>query len=201
MKTAFPPSMRTRPVYGELAPQPGSAHLMIADGEGGDALAELLAGAPALLPAAHVIYVTGANGADRSAGLAALRPASFLHAPSWGAAEQRVRKALADGHMGLRIYLAGTEGLIGLAMREAIAAGYPHDAIATEHRGSLARRVQCVHCKGVTEAVTTNPVRCAHCGLMLTVRDHYSRRLAAFQGVNIDAEDPGTAPAPVETWP
>jgi dimethylamine monooxygenase subunit C len=57
--------------------------------------------------------------------------------------------------------------------------------------------VQCVHCKGVTEDVATDPFQCSHCGLHLFVRDHYSRRLAAFQGVNIDAEDPGLVPAPV----
>ncbi|MET1046419.1 MAG: dimethylamine monooxygenase subunit DmmA family protein, partial [Hyphomicrobium sp.] len=70
-----------------------------------------------------------------------------------------------------------------------------HLSIRTEHRGSLMRRVQCVHCKGFTENVTTNPVTCAHCGLTLLVRDHYSRRLAAFQGVCIDAEVPGEVPA------
>jgi hypothetical protein len=37
--------------------------------------------------------------------------------------------------------------------------------------------------------VTTQPVPCTHCGLLLLVRDHYSRRLAAFQGVCINAED------------
>jgi DNA-directed RNA polymerase subunit RPC12/RpoP len=58
----------------------------------------------------------------------------------------------------------------------------------------LARRVQCVHCKGITEAVTTQPARCSRCGLTLLVRDHYSRRIAAFQGVCIDAEEPGVVP-------
>jgi dimethylamine monooxygenase subunit C len=33
------------------------------------------------------------------------------------------------------------------------------------------------------------------------VRDHYSRRLAAFQGVCIDAEEPGSAPPPEEMFP
>jgi DNA-directed RNA polymerase subunit RPC12/RpoP len=56
------------------------------------------------------------------------------------------------------------------------------------------RRVQCVHCKGFTENVTTNPVKCTHCSLTLMVRDHYSRRLAAFQGVCVDAEVPGEVP-------
>jgi hypothetical protein len=36
--------------------------------------------------------------------------------------------------------------------------------------------------------------------LHLFVRDHYSRRLAAFQGVNIDAEDKGQIPPAVERF-
>ena len=99
--------------------------------------------------------------------------------------------------MGTCLHLAGTEGLIGQAMRAALEAGMDHGSIATEHRGSLARRVQCVHCKGITEDVTIQPVTCAHCGLVLLVRDHYSRRIAAFQGVCIDAEEPGDV-LPVE---
>ena len=83
---------------------------------------------------------------------------------------------------------------------EVAAAGIPYGAVQTEHRGSLARRMQCVHCKGITEDVTTDPFVCSHCGLNLFVRDHYSRRLAAFQGVCIDAEDPGNVPEPVELY-
>ena len=40
----------------------------------------------------------------------------------------------------------------------------------------------------------------AHLHVSLFVRDHYSRRLAAFQGVNIDAEDPGLVPPAVERF-
>jgi len=102
--------------------------------------------------------------------------------------------------MGTRLYIAGTEGFIGQAMAVALDHGMDHASVLTEHRGSLARRVQCVHCKGITEAVTTSIVPCGHCGLALLVRDHYSRRLAAFQGVNVDAEEPGSAPAPEEVF-
>ena len=102
--------------------------------------------------------------------------------------------------MGLQIYAAGTDGLMGQVQREVGAAGLPHTALQMEHRGSLARRVQCVHCKGITENVVHDPFQCSHCGLHLFVRDHYSRRHAAFQGVNIDAEDPGSVPASVERF-
>ena len=97
--------------------------------------------------------------------------------------------------MGMRLYAAGTEPLIGLVVQAGIDFSIDHLSIRTEHRGSLKRRVQCVHCKGYIEDVTTNPVKCIRCGTILLVRDHYSRRLAAFQGVCIDAEVPGDIPA------
>lgn len=205
MKTVFEPSITTRPVYGVLEPHQGSCHLIVADGEGAGAVLDLFAKAEAqeidLRSTSHIIYVKAANGTDRGAELAGLGAVQFYHGPSLAAAMSRLRKALSDAHMGMQIYLAGTETLIGVAQSEAMKVGYPHDGVHTEHRGSLARRVQCVHCKGVTENVTTDPVVCSHCGLNLFVRDHYSRRIAAFQGVNIDAEDPGLVPEQVEKFP
>jgi dimethylamine monooxygenase subunit C len=113
----------------------------------------------------------------------------------------RLRVNLINAKMGTRLYLSGTEGFIGQAMKVALDQNIDFNSIRTEHRGSTARRVQCVHCKGITDDVTTSPYSCTHCGLNLLVRDHYSRRLAAFQGVCIDAERPGTAPEPVEMFP
>ncbi|WP_347312509.1 dimethylamine monooxygenase subunit DmmA family protein [Defluviimonas sp. SAOS-178_SWC] len=195
-KFLFPSTIQSRPVYGTLKARPGTSHLMVADAEGAEALIDLAASAPDLMPKAHVIYFPKETGAAYLDRLRALAPAQLYVGPSYAAAVPRLRKTLADAHMGLQIYLAGTEGIIGQAMQEAITAGYPASAIQTEHRGSVARRVQCVHCKGITEDVTTTPFVCAHCGLNLFVRDHYSRRHAAFQGVCIDAEDPGEVPEP-----
>jgi hypothetical protein len=47
------------------------------------------------------------------------------------------------------------------------------------------------------ENVRTNIVSCDACGRWLLVRDHYSRRLAAYMGVMVDAEVPGERP-PIE---
>jgi dimethylamine monooxygenase subunit C len=199
-KTEFPPAIRSRPVYGVWEPRPGTAHLIVADGAGAGAVTDLAAREPGLMAKAHIIYITGKDGAAQAETLAALAPAQFYHSPTYVAALPRLRKVLADAHMGLQVYLAGTEGLIGQAQNEAMAAGIPYTAIQTEHRGSLARRVQCVHCKGITDHVRTDPFRCSHCGLNLFVRDHYSRRIAAFQGVNIDAETPGVVPPAVERF-
>jgi predicted RNA-binding Zn-ribbon protein involved in translation (DUF1610 family) len=191
-KFQFPPSIKSRPVYGTLEARPGKHHLMIADAQGAEAIIDIAT--PDLMARTHIIYIP--RGTDYGAQLRALEPAQFYEGPSYAASVQRIRRVLQDAHMGLQVYLAGTEGLMGQAQNEAMQAGIPHTAIQTEHRGSVARRMQCVHCKGITEDVETDPFVCSHCGLYLFVRDHYSRRLAAYQGVCIDAEDPGNVPEP-----
>jgi len=191
--------IKSRPVYGTLAPRPGSAHLFVADGEGALAILDLAAIAPpSLWTRARIAYVPGASAA-RAYGtrLAAIGVDSYDERPTLTSALPLLDGWLDGARMGTQVYLAGTEVLIGRAMQVALRAGVDHSAIQAEHRGSLARRVQCVHCKGITDDVRTQPVRCASCGLMLLVRDHYSRRYGAFMGVNIDAEDPGVVP-PVE---
>ncbi|TIW01038.1 MAG: hypothetical protein E5V85_01435 [Mesorhizobium sp.] len=194
-------SIPSRPVYGVLEVRPGRLHLMVADAEGAEAILDLAAAAPpGFFGAAHIIYVPKKSGDKFVPRLKELAPAQLYVGPSYEAALPRLRRVLAGAHMGLQVYLAGTEGLMGQAMFEATEAGIPHSAIQTEHRGSTARRVQCVHCKGITEDVTHDPFQCAHCGLHLFVRDHYSRRIAAFQGVRVDAEDPGNIPESVERF-
>lgn len=199
-KFQFPESIKSRPTYGTLSPRPGKAHLMIADAEGAEALLELADKDENLMAKSHVIYIPKGSGETYVAPLRQAAPAQLYIGPSFAAAQQRLRHVLAEAHMGLQVYLAGTEGLMGQAMNEATAAGIDHTAIQSEHRGSVARRMQCVHCKGITEDVITDPFVCSHCGLNLFVRDHYSRRLAAFQAVCIDAEDPGNVPEPVELY-
>ncbi|MDQ0392516.1 dimethylamine monooxygenase subunit DmmA family protein [Labrys monachus] len=196
--------IKSRPVYGTLSPHAtASLHLMVADGEGAAAILDLARTAPDdFFGKAHIIYVAGAAAAkDYGGRLRALGPDMFYEGPTIAAALPRLAQTLANAHMGTQIYLAGTESLIGQAMKAAIEAGVDHLSIQTEHRGSEARRVQCVHCKGITEDVHVQPVTCAHCGLTLLVRDHYSRRIAAFQGVCIDAEVPGEVPPIQEAFP
>ena len=184
----------SRPIYGTLSPQPGKHHLFIADAEGALAIIDMAGKAPAgFFDGAEIDFIPGTDGKHIGA-LEALKPAQLHLPPSFASLLPRLKQTLTNAHMGLRLYLAGTEGLIGQAMQVALEAGIDHTSMQTEHRGSLARRMQCVHCKGITENVTTQPALCSHCGLLLLVRDHYSRRLAAFQGVCINAEDRSESP-------
>ena len=194
------PAIKSRPVYSALEPRNGTLHLVVADGEGAEAVIEMIAKVndrSQMLAAAHLIYAPGPNGTDLGTALQGLGTAQFFRAPSIPALLPRLQRVLSDARMGTQFYLAGSEGLIGQAETAIMTSGFPHAAIQKEHRGSTVRRVQCVHCKGITENVATDPFKCSHCGLNLFVRDHYSRRLAVFQGVNIDAEDPGKVPESV----
>ena len=189
-KFEFPHSIRSRPVWGTLEPRAGKHHLMIADAQGAEAILDVAT--PELMTGAHIIFI--AKGTDYGDKLRALNPAQYYEGPSYEAAASRIQRVLQDAKMSTQVYLSGTESLMGQAMRECTNAGIPYTAVQTEHRGSTARRMQCVHCKGITEDVAIDPFVCSHCGLNLFVRDHYSRRLAAYQGVCIDAEDPGNVP-------
>lgn len=203
-RTSFSPSIPSRPVYAALVSRGAAPSLMVADAAGAEALAALAEADPAVLDAAHLVHVLPPDlpaGAGQGRRLAALGPRIYHAAPSLDAALPRLRKVLGDAQMGLQLYLAGAEGLIGRVAAEALAAGLPAGAIQAEHRGSIARRMQCVHCKGVTENVAADPFACAHCGLTLFVRDHFSRRLGAFQGVCVDAETPGVLPPAQEIRP
>ncbi len=191
-QTQFSPSITSRPTYSQLQSHGGSPAILVADGSGGQALLDLIARDASVLDRGQIFFVTAGTefGAQlREAGAKAYHQGLFFNEIL-----TQYQAALAQATMATRIYLAGSEGLIGHATAEALAAGIDAGSIQGEHRGGIARRMQCVHCKGMTDDVTTDPFTCSHCGLNLFVRDHFSRRLGAFQGVCVDAETPGEVP-------
>ena len=194
--------IKSRPVYKGAAISPSAVrHLFVLEGEGALALLEQKVDAGDLAKLEILYAPAGSKPKEHEKKLAALKPHDLWVAPTIPVLLNRLNVTLSTAHMGTQLYVAGTEGFVGQAMQVAMAHGVDPASIATEHRGSGARRVQCVHCKGITDDVKTSPFNCSHCGLPLLVRDHYSRRTGAFQGVNIDAEEPGTAPKPEELFP
>jgi len=103
--------------------------------------------------------------------------------------------------VGFRLYAVGTEPFLWDVNNVARAAGLGRGEIFLTHAGSLKRRVYCSHCKTMNQDVTKNIVKCRGCGANLFVRDHFSRRLAAFMGVAADAEAPGEFLEPEELYP
>jgi dimethylamine monooxygenase subunit C len=189
--------IKSRPVYDRLAPMAsGSRHIAVAQGSGGQPLLRLLAEMSLAQRASTTVVYSRESftGNVYSAELAAVDDVDLHEVETNSAALSVLDEQLAGANMGTRLYLAGSEGFIGTAMQVATAYGLDRDEILREHAGSFVRRVWCAHCDAYTDNVTQRVFRCPGCGLNLVVRDHYSSRLAAFQGVKADGEVPGELP-------
>lgn len=191
--------IKSRPVYDQLRPLDGGRHHLVAgQGSGGTAMLRLLAELPRTAPVTVLYSTESFSGQNHLAALRDLQDIELRIYPSNQALVDDLYPLLAEARMGTRLYLAGSESFIGTAMQAATVHNMNGDEVLREHCGSFVRRVWCVHCDGYTENVTQRVFECPHCARMLVVRDHYSRRLAAFQAVKADAEVPGELPAAEE---
>ena len=202
--------IKSKPVYPPLrADVSGRFHSMLGEGPGsaplGRVLREFGEAAPALLPHTRVLYHPGnyreTGALDPPDAFAAAGPAGVHCFADRPALLHEFRATLERSVMGTRVYIAGPESFIGLALRIAREFNLNTDEIRAEAIGTLARRLYCVHCRTTTEDVHTNIARCGGCSRWLTVRDHYSRRLAAYMGIMADAEAPGELPPIDASYP
>jgi dimethylamine monooxygenase subunit C len=196
--------IRSKPVYAPLLPDLGGRyHVMVGHGVGAAPLARLLSdfrgSAAEALARTRVWYVADpasqTNGAAPQ-GVEALQGFDVAELRTFTAIDALLldlTSALDQALMGTRLYVAGPESFMGLIMRIAYQFNLVQDEVRAEECGTLARRVHCVHCRATIENVRTNIVQCG-CNRWLVVRDHYSRRLAAYMGVMVDAEVPGERP-------
>ncbi|MHA7209107.1 dimethylamine monooxygenase subunit DmmA family protein [Arthrobacter sp. MDT1-65] len=189
--------IKSRPVYDELTPMAtGSSHVAAAQGSGGEPLVRLLREMkPDQLSATTVLYsVESFTGKNHLADLRGFAVRELVVFPTNADAVAALDALLATAKMGTRLYLSGSEGFIGTSMQVATSYGMNRDEVLREHAGSFVRRVWCAHCSHYSENVSRRIFRCPGCGRHLIVRDHYSGRLAAFQGVKADGEVPGELP-------
>jgi hypothetical protein len=194
--------IKSKPVYAPLRADPrGRYHLMLGLGLGEVALLRVLRemqeSAPEGLARTRVLLIPApaeARPAEAQREIESLPLEELRAFPDVASLLGEFKSLLADSLMGTRLYVAGPESFIGLAMKIALEFNLNKDEIRAEELGSLARRVYCIHCRATAENVRTNIVRCPGCERWLLVRDHYSRRLAAYMGVMADAEAPGELP-------
>jgi hypothetical protein len=204
--------IKSKPVYAPLqADTRGRFHLMVGMGVGAAPLlrviAEMKSAAAHSLKHTRVLYVPDSGGSQGAgtdgAGIDEFKSAAvgevrlFEGTP---ALLEKFRAILSESLMGTRLYVAGPESFIGLVMKIALEFNLNKAEIRAEECGTLARRIYCIHCRATTEQVRTNIVRCVGCTRWLLVRDHYSRRLAAYMGVMVDAEAPGELPPVKEVF-
>jgi hypothetical protein len=206
--------IKSKPVYAPLrADVGGRYHLMLGIGPGGIALLRVLAEIQESVPQAikntRLLFALEAaitGGAVNTPPTDAVEQFEQLGLGSVNRFDDAAsllksfRTVLDESLMGTRLYVAGPESFIGLAMKIALEFDLNKDEIRAEEMGTLARRVHCVHCRTTTENVRTNIVTCTGCARWLLVRDHYSRRLAAYMGVMVDAEAPGELPPIKEVY-
>jgi hypothetical protein len=105
---------------------------------------------------------------------------------------------LAERPLSTTIYLLGCEAFIWDVHSVALQAGMVAEQIKMFAPVSSQRRLFCTHCHSITEGVTHSPAVCHGCQRNLLVRDHFSRRLSAYVGLQIDAEDPADLLLPQE---
>jgi hypothetical protein len=163
-------------------------------------LAEIQGSASSALQKTRVLLVPDAGAALTTNAFDHLGLSLVSPFPDTASLLAAFRLVLDESLMGTRLYVAGPESFIGLAMKIALEFDLNKDEIRAEEVGTLARRVYCVHCRSTTESVRTNIVSCTGCARWLLVRDHYSRRLAAYMGVMVDAEAPGELPQVKEAY-
>jgi hypothetical protein len=197
--------IKSKPVYAPLrADLGGRYHLMLGMGPGADALLRVLAEIQgSTLPAlqnTRVLLVPDAGAPLTTAPFDHLGLSLVSPFPDTASLLAAFRVVLDESLMGTRLYVAGPESFIGLAMKIALEFDLNKDEIRAEEVGTLARRVYCIHCRATTENVRNNIVTCTGCARWLLVRDHYSRRLAAYMGVMADAEAPGELPQIKEVY-
>lgn len=112
-----------------------------------------------------------------------------------------LRRCLSEARMGLRLYVVGAERFLWSVNAIAQDQGMGREELRLCASPLGPRRVFCNHCRTINEGVTANIVTCAGCRAPLLVRDHFSRRLNAFAGVQVDAEVPGEVPEIEELRP
>ncbi|MHC8400751.1 dimethylamine monooxygenase subunit DmmA family protein [Pseudomonas sp. MDT1-17] len=188
--------IKSRPIYDRLQPLPGGIrHIIAGQGSGGQAMLRLLGDMAGLNRPITLLYSQESfSGQDFLDQLHQhTEHPLHVHASNQALIDE-LKTLLGEARMGTRLYLAGSESFLGSAMQVATHFDLNRDEVLREHSGTLVRRVWCVHCDSYTENVTQRVYDCPGCGLTLVVRDHYSRRLAAFQAVKADAEVPGELP-------
>lgn len=194
------PAIKSQPIYAELEwDRTGTHHILFVSAEDAALAQRLLSNPPA--GTLTVVHLRPADDSRSAWSQNLPDTALYLEAHTLAEALEVLRDAFYVAQMGTRIYLAGSEDAIWQASQLADTFGVSRDEIRHAQLGTKARPVFCVHCRTITRGVHTNIVSCSGCGRSLFVRDHFSRRLGAYMGFQIDAEVPGEVPAAEVVYP
>ncbi|GAB2514031.1 dimethylamine monooxygenase subunit DmmA family protein [Nocardia heshunensis] len=93
--------------------------------------------------------------------------------------------------VGWHFVIHGTDATVSAVRARLLAAGAIDAEITTLVEDADRRRVFCTHCRTATAAQVEigGTVPCSGCGSPLVVYHHFSRRLGAYMGYRVDAEE------------
>ncbi|MDO6459618.1 dimethylamine monooxygenase subunit DmmA family protein [Granulosicoccaceae sp. 1_MG-2023] len=175
-------TVKSRPDYHEVAPdQTAQCHVFITDSAG-------LAQSEALCQASPVAKKQAWHIGDSDT-----LPAGYeaIQSGDWQAV---LGEQLSGFGIATAFYVSGLEAFLWQVHGVLTKAGFAPSQIHLEPPAGNQRDVFCTHCYHITPDVSTTPARCAGCGRLLLVRDHFSRLHCAYVGVQINAEDPAEVP-------
>lgn len=194
--------IKSKPKYDTLSWRDKAlGHMLIAQDDGGLAVVKLF---QQRCPVEHldVLFSASNENAEKySSILAEFVPEGLETVSNDEALIESLKAKLETCLMGTQFYVAGDEAFIWKVLAELSKYGVQDQNVEKELCGTLARSVYCVHCKTVDNGVHHNIHQCSGCQRHLFVRDHFSRRLGAYMGVMVDAEEPGDIPAIQEIYP
>ncbi|MEX1081555.1 MAG: dimethylamine monooxygenase subunit DmmA family protein [Halofilum sp. (in: g-proteobacteria)] len=117
-------------------------------------------------------------------------PSESLSAAEAGDAfEARLTALLQEATIGTHLYVRGDESFLWHVRAAAYQQGLMDDEISLFRTGDR-RNVYCVHCSHMQDVGPGDETTCGGCGVVLTIRTHFSKRLGAYQGVCLDPDDP-----------
>lgn len=118
-----------------------------------------------------------------------LAQATLTEAEAGDAFAARLGELLASAHIGTHLYVQGDEAFLWSVRAAANDHGLMDEEISLLQAGER-RWVYCVHCAHLQAVGPGEETTCEGCGVVLTIRTHFSKRLGAYQGVCLDPTNP-----------
>lgn len=160
-------------------------HIFAADGDGAQAVIELLrSNGASMRGCITIVYAQTALMAEEYAAELNQLPVRFVRCyPTVISAVEQLMQLFGSVRAGARIYAAGSQRLIDLVRQLAAASGMDSSSVLSDFRPALSHVVQCEICGDITGEVTNCFLYCAHCGTSLFVRGRAESSANVLRGI------------------
>lgn len=120
--------------------------------------------------------------ADRK-GSVELHEVEQFDSTDFSASENEIYTLLSSQKMGTFLYIAGLTQKVANLQRIALDAGFSDSEMEVIFLGEAEKQIFCAGCQDIFKVdPKLTQITCQNCGLLLTITDHYSPRLACYLG-------------------